>query len=77
MQIGDLVEIGWNGKKKRPFIGVVVSLTYTGSNNTGYIMVDGKMQYADLDKLRKVVDVTREPDIEFSHSRNWVGCIKE
>ena len=77
MEIGDLVEIGWNGKEKRPFIGVVISLAPSALSKAGYVMVNGKMQYADLEKLRKVTDATRGPSAKVEDSRDWADCIKE
>ena len=50
MKIGDLVEIGWDGKQKRPMVGVVVDVdTKTSSTYAcGHVMVNGKMHYVDL-----------------------------
>jgi len=77
MRIGDLVEIGWNGKKKKPFIGVIVSLGHSKLGKTGSVMVNGQVQYVDLEKLRKVTDATRG----FSQSEiipeDWADSIKE
>tara|TARA_B100000131_G_C17975947_1_gene556501 strand:+ start:633 stop:887 length:255 start_codon:yes stop_codon:yes gene_type:complete len=56
MKIGDLVEIGWNGKDKRPLIGVIVEMYPKSGQKTGYVMVNGKTQYVDLEKLRLVND---------------------
>ena len=56
MKVGDLVEIGWNGKTQKPFIGVVTTCSESAFENAyvGYILVNGKMQWANISKLTKV-----------------------
>ena len=77
MKIGDLVEIGWDGRAAKPFIGVVVEMLHTAGGQTGYVMVNGETHYADLGKLRKVNDSTRRSSAARIQSRSLHSDIKE
>lgn len=62
MKVGDLVEIGWNGKEKRPFIGVILSLYFSGISPdllSGYVMVNGQPCWANISRLKKIEDAVR------------------
>ena len=61
MKPGDLVEIGWKGKEKRPFIGIVTRVfkqLYT-EDVCGWVMVNNKLRFAHLNKLKKVFHENR------------------
>ena len=51
MQVGDLVQIGWNGKKKEPFIGTVVELSEF--SDCGWVLVNGERQWCRIKDLKK------------------------
>ena len=77
MKIGDLVEIGWNGKALKPFIGVIVEMCGTSAGGqTGYVTVNGQTHYVDLEKLRKVDDAARRSS-EDVRREDWIDCLKE
>ncbi len=80
MKIGDLVEIGWDGKQKRPMVGVVVDVdTKTSSTYAcGHVMVNGKMHYVDLHKLRLVENGSwKHSKAQALHGSVWDNSIKE
>ncbi len=51
MQVGDLVQIGWNGKVKEPFIGTVVELDE--HSDCCWVLVNGKRQWCRQKDLRR------------------------
>ena len=51
MQVGDLVQIGWNGKAKEPFIGTVVELSKY--SDCCWVLVNGKKHCCSRKGLRK------------------------
>lgn len=77
MKIGDLVEIGWNGKENRPFVGVIVEMYPKGGHQTGYVMVNGKTQYVDLGKLRVVHDAAWHSSKKEEAELVWADSLKE
>ncbi len=54
-EVGDLVYIGWRGSKKRPFIGLVLSTSL--KHSCGWVFVNNKLRWADLDTLKKACKV--------------------
>jgi hypothetical protein len=51
MQVGDLVQIGWNGKTKEPFIGTVVEVPTL--SECCYILCNGKRLFRRIKDLRR------------------------
>ena len=77
MKIGDLVEIGWNGKENKPFVGVIVGVEPKSGVRTGYVMVNGKTQYVDLEKLRVVKDAAWRSGKKEESEVLWADRFKE
>ena len=77
MKIGDLVEIGWNGKENKPLVGVIVEMLHKTGENTGYVMVNGKTQYVDLEKLRVVQDAAWRSGKKEESEILWADRFKE
>mgnify|MGYP001349673899 CR=1 FL=1 len=71
MKIGDLVEIGWDGKALKPFIGVIVEMCASAGGQTGYVTVNGQTHYVDLEKLRKIDDSTGGSSHTDIQSEDW------
>ena len=53
---GDLVEVGHDSKTGKPFIGVITEINHSvGSQSvTGRVLVNEKVQWVDLYKLKPV-----------------------
>jgi pimeloyl-CoA synthetase len=77
MKIGDLVEIGWDGKALKPFIGVIVEMCASAGGQTGYVTVNGQTHYVDLEKLRKIDDSTGGSSSVIKQPDDWSSDIEE
>ena len=52
MKVGDIVEIGWNGPKKRPFIGIVTDVSKWCK--CCWVYVNGTFQWCPFDSITRL-----------------------